>query len=193
MFAMTVSASHFVWVVATFNAAMPVVAGIGSLIVSRVAFLSLTGASFFFLLWYGFLSGVYSACVGGFKSHYHLVSGDDDLLIQEAAKKRNYTVQFAHDAFCYSEAHTEWFRWRLQKTRHYSTSGRYDVIKKALLGIYPVTLWWVAISFILLCWIQEVGYLELGMLSGVVLVKWGIMGKGLRKMKEPGLAWFFPG
>jgi cellulose synthase/poly-beta-1,6-N-acetylglucosamine synthase-like glycosyltransferase len=131
--------------------------------------------------------------VGGFKSHYHLVSGDDDLLIQEAAKKRNYTVQFAHDAFCYSEAHTEWFRWRLQKTRHYSTSGRYDVIKKALLGIYPVTLWWVAISFILLCWIQEVGYLELGMLSGVVLVKWGIMGKGLRKMKEPGLAWFFPG
>lgn len=131
--------------------------------------------------------------VGGFKSHYHLVSGDDDLLIQQAAKKGNYMVQFAHEAFCYSDAHTEWFRWKLQKTRHYSTSGRYDVIKKSLLGIYPVTLWWVAISFILLCWINRVGYLELGVLGGVTLLKWGVIGNGLRKLKEPGLAWFFPG
>ncbi|MFM7663925.1 MAG: glycosyltransferase [Bacteroidota bacterium] len=131
--------------------------------------------------------------VGGFKSHYHVVSGDDDLLIQQAAKKGNYTVQFAHEAFCYSDAHTEWFRWKLQKTRHYSTSGRYDVIKKSLLGIYPVTLWWVALSFILLCWINRVGYLELGILGGVTLLKWGVVGNGLRKLKEPGLAWFFPG
>jgi glycosyltransferase involved in cell wall biosynthesis len=130
--------------------------------------------------------------VGGYKSHYHMVSGDDDLFIQHAAKKGNYTVQFAHDAFCYSEPHTEWFRWKLQKTRHYSTSKRYDVIKITLLGIYPITLWWVVVSFILLCWITKIGYLELGCLGVVFAFKWVLMGNGFRKLKEPELARFFP-
>jgi len=130
--------------------------------------------------------------VGGFKSHYHLVSGDDDLFIQQAAKQRNYTVQIAPEAFCYSDAHTEWFRWKLQKARHFSTSVRYNVIKKSLLGIYPLTMWLVAFSFILLCLTSSVGFYGIGLLGGVVLLKWAVLGSGLRKLKEPGLAVFFP-
>ena len=35
--------------------------------------------------------------VGGFKSHYYIVSGDDDLFIQQAAKKRNYTISMEEE------------------------------------------------------------------------------------------------
>jgi cellulose synthase/poly-beta-1,6-N-acetylglucosamine synthase-like glycosyltransferase len=36
--------------------------------------------------------------VNGFKSHYSIPSGDDDLFIQEAAKKNNYTIQIDADS-----------------------------------------------------------------------------------------------
>ena len=130
--------------------------------------------------------------VGGFKSHYHLVSGDDDLLIQQAAKNNNYCIEIAEESFCYSEPHTEWMRWKLQKTRHYSTSGKYHVIKKALLGIYPLSLWFMVFSFILLCLTNNVSWMVLGVLLSITILKWVMIGRGLRRLKENGLAWFFP-
>ena len=68
----------------------------------------------------------------GFKSHYSLMSGDDDLFIQEAAKKRNYTIQLDPDTFQYSAAKEDWESFVLQKSRHYTTSPRYKVFKKAM-------------------------------------------------------------
>jgi len=139
----------------------------------------------------GYSRKVFEA-VGGFKSHYGLASGDDDLFIQQAARKGNYTLQTSPASFCYSDAHTEWFRWRLQKTRHYTTSGKYQVIKKTLLGIYPVTLWMTAICFILLCLTNNAGILAWSSFGGLLLMKWGVQGRGLWKLNERGLAWFFP-
>lgn len=37
--------------------------------------------------------------VSGFKSHYYLPSGDDDLFIQETAKNNNYTIAIKADSF----------------------------------------------------------------------------------------------
>ncbi|HLW39046.1 MAG TPA: glycosyltransferase, partial [Brumimicrobium sp.] len=44
----------------------------------------------------------------GFKSHYSIQSGDDDLFIQEVAKKKNYTISLSPDSFCVSDAKETW-------------------------------------------------------------------------------------
>ena len=78
--------------------------------------------------------------VSGFKSHYALPSGDDDLFIQQVAQKSNYTINIDPETFCFSPAAPTWKRWVRQKSRHYTTSNQYKVIKKLLLGIYPISL-----------------------------------------------------
>jgi poly-beta-1,6-N-acetyl-D-glucosamine synthase len=85
--------------------------------------------------------------IHGFKSHYSLPSGDDDLFIQEAAKKSNYRISLERKSFCYSEASETWSGWVRQKTRHYSTADHYSKIKKWLLGIYPFSFLLLLLSF----------------------------------------------
>ena len=122
--------------------------------------------------------------VSGFKSHYALSSGDDDLFIQEAAKKGNYTINLDPDSFCYSTAPKSWSSWMRQKSRHYTTTERYKVIKKLLLGIYPLSLLLMLISFVTLLFDSNFIWLTLAVFTFILAVKWLILGKALKKLNE---------
>ncbi|MGB0914667.1 MAG: glycosyltransferase [Crocinitomicaceae bacterium] len=122
--------------------------------------------------------------VNGFKSHYSLSSGDDDLFIQEAAKKRNYTINIAPESFCYSAPSSSWSRWIKQKSRHYTTSERYKVIKKLMLGIYPLSLLIMMISFVTLLFDSNFIWVTLAIFTFVLLIKWIILGRSFSKLKE---------
>lgn len=128
----------------------------------------------------------------GFKSHYAIQSGDDDLFVQEVAKKRNYTVCLTPNAFCYSEAKKSWGEWYKQKSRHFTTTSHYGVIKKTLLGIYPLSLILMYISFAILCLNYFLSYWVIGVFAGVVTLKWIIQGRALAKLAEKDFAWIFP-
>ena len=130
--------------------------------------------------------------VRGFKSHYSLPSGDDDLFIQEAAVNQNYTIQISPETFCYSKASETWKGWVRQKTRHYSTSSRYKVIKKALLGIYPISLLLVWLTFVILLFNTKWFAISLILFGSMLIVKWLIQGKCLRTLNEKGFALAFP-
>jgi len=130
--------------------------------------------------------------VRGFKSHYSLPSGDDDLFIQEAAVNQNYTIQISPETFCYSKASETWKGWVRQKTRHYSTSSRYKVIKKALLGIYPISLLLVWLTFVILLFNAKWFAISLILFGSMIIVKWLIQGKCLRTLNEKGFALAFP-
>ena len=130
--------------------------------------------------------------VRGFKSHYSLPSGDDDLFIQEAAVNQNYTIQISPETFCYSKASETWKGWVRQKTRHYSTSSRYKVIKKALLGIYPISLLLVWLTFVILLFNAKWFAISLILFGSMLIVKWLIQGKCLRTLNEKGFALAFP-
>lgn len=129
--------------------------------------------------------------VNGFKSHYSIPSGDDDLFIQEAAKKNNYTIQIDADSHCYSPAAPSWSRWVYQKSRHYSTSSRYKKFKKFLLGIYPLTLVFMWISFIPLMLFKDFIFLSGCIFFVILLFKWWIQGRCLNQLKEHKFARFF--
>jgi cellulose synthase/poly-beta-1,6-N-acetylglucosamine synthase-like glycosyltransferase len=130
--------------------------------------------------------------VRGFKSHYSLPSGDDDLFIQEAAVNNNYTIQLSPDSFCFSMPATTWKSWIRQKTRHYTTSSRYNFIKKALLGIYPISLLMTWISFVILLSNANWWLIGLIIFSLLLIIKWLIQGKCLRKLNEKRFAIAFP-
>ena len=130
--------------------------------------------------------------VGGFRSHYYIVSGDDDLFIQQAAKKRNYTIQLESNSHCYSSPPVEWKRWMYQKRRHYSTSSHYNVFKKALLGIYPMSLFFLLLSFLSLLLTKRFLVLACAVFFGLLLLKWLILGRCFRKLNEKNLGWYFP-
>lgn len=129
--------------------------------------------------------------VKGFKSHYSISSGDDDLFIQEAAKKKNYTVNLNPDTFCYSKAKSTWKEWRNQKARHYTTSEKYTVIKKALLGIYPLSLLLMWISFVILMLDWEYRWLTLAIFSFILILKWFVQGRCLFRIKEKSFVFGF--
>lgn len=122
--------------------------------------------------------------VSGFKSHYSLSSGDDDLFIQEAAKKKNYTINIDPESFCHSRPSTTWSEWIKQKSRHYTTSERYKVIKKLMLGIYPLSLLIMMISFVTLLFDSNYIWITLAIFTFVLIIKWIILGRSFSKLKE---------
>ncbi len=64
---------------------------------------------------------------GGFASHAHLLSGDDDLFVQEVHRTRAGRVRYLSDpeTFVYSPAPTSIHTWIHQKRRHTSAGRHY--------------------------------------------------------------------
>jgi glycosyltransferase involved in cell wall biosynthesis len=120
----------------------------------------------------------------GFKSHYSLSSGDDDLFIQDAAKKKNYTININPESFCYSNGASTWKKWFKQKSRHYTTADKYRVIKKLMLGIYPLTMLIMTTSFVILLFNSEFMWLSLLIFGFVTIFKWIIIGRAFKKLHE---------
>ena len=123
----------------------------------------------------------------GFKLHEDLLSGDDDLFIQDAASSENTAICTAKDAFTVSKPQDSFFNWFNQKRRHVTTSGRYQFRHRLLLGIFYLTqlLFWV-LAIVLL--VKGV-YVELTILFITVrfMVWFNTVNRTLKKLEEPGL------
>jgi glycosyltransferase involved in cell wall biosynthesis len=85
----------------------------------------------------------------GFTSHYKIMSGDDDLFINQVAAKENTVIQISHESHTVSEPEGSFRRWLQQKKRHLSTGIHYKINHKWLLGtfgisqllFYPLFIW----------------------------------------------------
>ena len=73
--------------------------------------------------------------VGGFKGHMHLASGDDDLLINKAARFSNTSVVLTPQAFMYSVPKSNWRDFYYQKRRHLTAGRHYQTKHQVLLGM----------------------------------------------------------
>jgi glycosyltransferase involved in cell wall biosynthesis len=83
----------------------------------------------------------------GFSSHTHLLSGDDDLFINQVANGKNTVIEIDPESFIYSEPKKNSEEWHLQKKRHLSTGKYYKTKHKALLSIYAIShfLFWLSL------------------------------------------------
>lgn len=75
----------------------------------------------------------------GFSSINHVLSGDDDLFINQVANKNNTAVVMDPEAFTLSEPKKTFSEWVQQKNRHYTTGKYYKPVHKFLLGTQSLT------------------------------------------------------
>lgn len=78
--------------------------------------------------------------VGGFRTHYSLNSGDDDLLIQQIAHGGNTAICLSKDALVQTLPKTSWKGFWYQKRRHLTTGFKYRLTHRLLLVLQPLSL-----------------------------------------------------
>jgi cellulose synthase/poly-beta-1,6-N-acetylglucosamine synthase-like glycosyltransferase len=71
---------------------------------------------------------------GGFRQHAHIASGDDDLLVNAAAKRRNTCIVVSPAAWVASTPKVRWRDYFRQKQRHLSTATHYRPLHQLVLG-----------------------------------------------------------
>ncbi len=130
--------------------------------------------------------------VKGFASHQHLLSGDDDLFVNETARKENTVVIWDNDAQTTSIPQQHFSSWHKQKGRHFSTAKYYKGKDKRLLGIYSFSLFllYVAAGFIVATGLPLI---IPAIAFGTRLIVQGIVfGINLKKFNTTKLIWGYP-
>jgi cellulose synthase/poly-beta-1,6-N-acetylglucosamine synthase-like glycosyltransferase len=69
-----------------------------------------------------------------------LMSGDDDLMVNAAANKKNTVICLEKESFVFSEPKQQLKAFLIQKSRHYSSGTRYKTIHKLFLGAFSLSL-----------------------------------------------------
>ncbi len=62
----------------------------------------------------------------GFAKHYHVDSGDDDIFINQTARKENTKIEINPDSIIRSEPNSSWSSWFKQKMRHLTSASYYN-------------------------------------------------------------------
>lgn len=130
--------------------------------------------------------------VGGFSSHSHLVSGDDDLLVNAAANRYNTSCCLHPDAFVFSAAKKTWRSWLRQKKRHLAAGVAYKPQHQMLLGILALshTLHFFLLFVLLLLHVGTITVLFLWLSRSILL--FFLFRKSFSALREPGLLSLFP-
>jgi glycosyltransferase involved in cell wall biosynthesis len=86
----------------------------------------------------------------GFSSHAKLVSGDDDLFVNQIANKNNTKIEISPESHTRTEAKRPFSEWAKQKRRHLTTGSHYNLRTKWLLGGELISRVFFYISFLIL-------------------------------------------
>jgi biofilm PGA synthesis N-glycosyltransferase PgaC len=87
----------------------------------------------------------------GFSRHYHLMSGDDDLFVNENATPMNCAVEFSPESHTLSLPETTFRGWIKQKSRHLSAGSHYRSGSKFRLAGEWASRIMLYVTFIWLC------------------------------------------
>ena len=120
--------------------------------------------------------------VRGFKSHYYIPSGDDDLFVNEVGTKKNTAVVFSKEAITISIPKKNFTDWWYQKKRHLTTGKHYKTYHKILLTLYPASLVIMYILLPLLLVMHNWWYIALGIVGFRVLLQMIIFSRPFRIM-----------
>ena len=123
----------------------------------------------------------------GFGSHSGLISGDDDLFVNETATKNNIAVEVHPDSFTWSETVKNFDEWYRQKKRHLTTASRYNAPSKARLIIDNVSRMILLISFIMLLILSPFVYYILAAYLTLSLLKSAIFSNVCVQLNEKSL------
>lgn len=127
----------------------------------------------------------------GFMDHIRMLSGDDDLFIQQACNRKNTAVITGELSHTLSIPKYSWKEWIHQKMRHYSAAPHYKKVHKLKLGFHSVLKLGFPIAT------AAVGFFEYSspwfwaMTLGSLFIIWLVNYMAARKLKTSDLAWGF--
>ena len=127
-----------------------------------------------------------------FIKNVNLMSGDDDLFINEVATARNSKVQLSKDSFILTEPKKTWDEWLYQKRRHLSTGKHYRIIHQFFLLLLHLSHILVYLTFILLI-VYDTRYQEiLGIFGLRYLFMMLIFYPAMKRLNQRDLFFWFP-
>lgn len=128
----------------------------------------------------------------GFMGHMNILSGDDDLFVNQAATKNNTAICFSKDSFTTSSPETNFKNWYRQKRRHISTAKHYKPIHKYLLALFYTTniIFWISASTLLIATYNWALVLSLVLLR--IIIQYIIYGISAKKLKEMDILLLLP-
>ena len=122
--------------------------------------------------------------LGGFAHSLVSLSGDDDLLVQEVARRDVAPVRFVFDPamFVPSAAPSTWRRWARQKLRHTSAGAFYDRRVQLALALFHGSslLVWVAPAFL--------GWTGAALLAGRFIIQRAVLREAMETFEVRDLA-----
>ncbi|MFQ5335412.1 MAG: glycosyltransferase [Flavobacteriales bacterium] len=126
----------------------------------------------------------------GFASHSHLVSGDDDLFVNETAGRSNTAICDSSEAHTISTPPASFAAWIKQKSRHLSTWPRYRLYDKLMLGLLMLSPYFFILSFCALIICSKYVYLILIIFACRIFIQMLIFIRAMKKLGCGGLAPF---
>lgn len=123
----------------------------------------------------------------GFASHAHILSGDDDLFVNQAATPKNIDVEYSRDAHTRSVPKSTFRDWVWQKSRHITTSKHYRTYHSLMLGLEPVSriLLWVASGILIGKYILWQYILGLFLIRTIIFLS--VLGAAAKRFNERGI------
>ncbi|MBN1413819.1 MAG: glycosyltransferase [Bacteroidales bacterium] len=123
----------------------------------------------------------------GFTRHLHLLSGDDDLFVNENATRRNTTVECSHQSHTRSDPGHSIRQWIRQKKRHLTTAPLYKFRDKFLLLLEPVSRFIFYGLFAALLFFPEISLYVLGVFAFRLIIQLIIIKNAMIRLKENNL------
>ena len=125
----------------------------------------------------------------GFSKHYHIISGDDDLFVNQAANNVNVNVCTHKDAITYSKAKNTFKEWRLQKARHLTTSPIYRKTSKLKIAFSYLSQYYFYLSLIALSFSIKTLLLIPIIFCLKIIIQLLILNRASKKLNEKDLLW----
>lgn len=130
--------------------------------------------------------------IGGFKTHYSIATGDDDLFINEVADATNTEICLEKKAVVKSIPKENWKAYWYQKRRHLYAGWRYKLKHKALLALQPISFLIFLVASIFLLVFNTWFYIVVLTLSFRVLLQLFIFRRSSRWLGQADLILLAP-
>ena len=85
--------------------------------------------------------------VNGFNGFENVLAGDDDIIVQKIANRKNVEICLKQESFVVSEPEKKWLNWFNQKRRHLSVGVKYKNSNIFKIGLFQQSFVWMYLSF----------------------------------------------
>ncbi len=128
----------------------------------------------------------------GFAAHMHILSGDDDLFVNQNATSVNTAIEIHPDAFVYTEAKTSLSSWFRQKRRHMGAGKLYKPRHRRELTIDAVSgfLFYILLTLCLVFNFEPL--LALGLFMFRLIFQLIIYSRLFKRFDGKDLLWYLP-